>query len=94
MTEKEALLWKQQYTERTIFQNGKLVWPTFEQFATKLKKDFKYKEQIRDAMTLLKTIQQGKQPAEELITEFKLLVGQAGLMDETTFNNNYLIRLF
>jgi hypothetical protein len=44
MTEKEALLWKQQYTEKTIFQDGKIIWPTFEEFATKLKEDFKYEE--------------------------------------------------
>jgi hypothetical protein len=60
MTEKEALLWKQQYLERTLFQaDGTITWPTFKSFYDKIKADFKYEDQIRTAMNQLETIRQG-----------------------------------
>ena len=95
MTDKEALLWKQQYVDRHIIQeDGTVTWPLFKDFTTKLKEDFRYEDQIRNATNQLETIRQGKRTAEELVTEFKLLVGQARLTDETTSDNNHLIRLF
>ena len=45
-------------------------------------------------MTKLQNIQQGKRTAEELITAFKLLVGQAELAAETDSDNQHLIKLF
>ena len=45
-------------------------------------------------MEKLKYLRQGNRNVKELVTEFRLLVGQAGLKDTTTFEQAHLIEKF
>ena len=95
MTEKEALLWKEQYVNTLIDPNtGNITFPSWATFRTKLLDDFKPVDQTRTAMNKLELLRQGNKTAEELVTEFKLLVGQASLGATTTSDNVHLIQLF
>ena len=47
-----------------------------------------------NAMNKLSLIKQGSQSAEELVMEFRLLVGQAGLGNTSTSDHLHLIGLF
>ena len=95
MNEKEALLWKEQYVN-TIMDaaTGAITFPTWAIFQTKVLDDFKPTDQTRDAMNKLELLRQGSKTAEELVTEFRLLVGQAGLAATTTSDNIHLIQMF
>ena len=94
MTEKEAALWKEQYIATRIDNEGVLHLPDWKEFEAKLLEDFRHEDQVRGAMARLERIQQGNRNVEEFITEFKLLVGQAGLTTETFTDNVHLIGIF
>jgi len=80
MEEGEAGEWSEQYIMSKVNANtGKIVLPTYRQFIDKLRDDFKQEDRIGGAMQKLKNLQQGNQTVEELVTEFRLLVSQAGL---------------
>jgi len=93
MTEKEAALWKEQYIGSRV-RNGVLHLPTWKEFEEKLLEDFRFEDQVRGAMAKLEKIQQGNRNVEEFITQFKLLVGQAGLTTESFTDNVHLIGMF
>ena len=57
--------------------------PTLESFANDLEQAFAPTDAVGDAMHRITNMSQGKRPAEELVTDFKLALTQAGMMDMT-----------
>ena len=68
--------------------------PGYGVFITLLKEVFKPADKTGKAMNKLHTIRQGNRPAEELVTEFRLLAGQANLRQTSPSDHLHLIRLF
>ena len=56
-----------------------MMLPGYGAFITLLKEAFKPADKTGKAMNKLQIIRQGNWPAEELVTEFRLLAGQANL---------------
>jgi Zinc knuckle/Retrotransposon gag protein len=94
MTEKEALQWKELSLELMTNDDGDLIFPDYRSFLASLKNAFKPEDRTQDAMNKLTILKQGNRAAEELVTEFRLLAGQAGLSDKTESDNMHLIRMF
>jgi len=94
LTDKEALQWKEQYIDSITTADGDLTFPTYTIFLETLKEAFKPVDQTRDAMHKLTLLKQGSRPVEEMITEFRLLTGQAGLGSSSTSDHLHLIGLF
>jgi len=94
MNTKEAAMWKKQFVTEITGVNGTMTFPTYQDFIDKVQGDFKQEDKVRSATNQLENLQQGKRTAEELVTEFRLLVGKANLTDTTDSDNNYLIRMF
>ena len=65
--------------------------PTFDDFLTELDRAFSPIDSVGDAMHKLQALKQGSKSAEELITEFNLLCGQAGILGS---GDTTLISLF
>ena len=63
-------------------------------FLTEVRKAFWSADQVQDALCKLENLKQGKKTAEQVVTEFKQLIGQAGLTTRTMSDNIHLIRLF
>ena len=81
MNEKEARDWRELYLENLEDPvTGRLVYPTFSAFLTEVHKAFRCADRVQDAMCKLENLRQGKKMAEQVVTEFKQLIGQAGLM--------------
>ena len=70
------------------------MYPTFGAFLAEVRKAFRSTDQIQDALCKLENLRQGKKMAEQVVTEFKQLIGQAGLTTRTTSDNIHLIGLF
>jgi len=68
--------------------------PTYDEFLAKLHADFKQEDEIRDAANRLKALRQGNKTAEELVTEFRLLVGRAGFRGDNERDHYHLIEKF
>ena len=95
MNEKEAKDWRELYLEDIEDPaTGKLVYLTSSAFLTKVCKAFQSADQVQDALCKLENLRQGKKMAEQVVTEFKQLIGQAGLMTRTTSDHIHLIGLF
>jgi len=94
MSEKEAALWKKQFITTITDAQGSMTFLTYTTFITKVRDDFKQEDEVRSAANQLEALRQGKKTAEELVTEFKLLVGKAALTDSTTSDHVHLIRMF
>ena len=95
MNEKEAKDWRELYLESIEDPAiGKLVYPTFSTFLTEVCKAFWSADQVQDAICKLESLKQGKKTAEQVITEFKQLIRQAGLTTRSTSDNIHLIGLF
>ena len=95
MNEKEARDWQELYLKNLEDPaTGRLVYPTFGAFLTKVHKAFWSADRVQDALCKLENLKQGKKMAEQIVTEFKQLIGQAGLMTRLTSDNIHLIRLF
>ena len=95
MNEKEAKDWRELYLKSIEDPaTGKLVYPTFCAFLTEVCKAFQSADQVQDAICKLENLKQGKKTAEQVITELKQLIGQAGLTTRSTSNNIHLIGLF
>ena len=95
MNEKEAKDWRELYLEDIKDPAiGKLVYPTFDAFLTEVHKAFQSADQVQDAIYKLEILKQGKKMAEQVVTEFKQLIGQAGLTTRSTSDNIHLIGLF
>src|SRR5277367_2659534 len=95
MNDLEALKWKELYVEQLEDKdNGDILFPTFPNFVKDVKGAFRQADRTQDAMNKLMALKQGTRTAEELLTEFRLLAGQAGLEDKTPSDNIHLIGLF
>ena len=91
MNEKEALRWKQTYIRSIMNEEGDIVFPTIKGFVTLLANYFKPANQVKSAIHQLNILRQGKKTAEETITEFRLLVSQAGYSADTQTDHLHLI---
>lgn len=94
MTDKEALQWKELFIERKTIANGDIVFPKYADFLKELNDAFKAADRTGDAMNKLVNLKQGNRTAEELVTEFRLLAGQANLGSDSHSDNVHLIGLF
>ena len=94
MTDKEALQWKEQYLTSITDNNGNMMLPGYGAFITLLKEAFKPADKTGKAMNKLCMIRQENRPAEELVTEFRLLAGQANLGQTSPSDHLHLIGLF
>ena len=94
MTDKEALQWKEQYLTLITDNDRNMTLPGYRAFITLLKEAFKPADKTGKAMNKLCMIRQGNRPAEELVTKFRLLAGQANLGQTSPSDHLHLIRLF
>lgn len=94
LTDKEARDWKVLYVRKMIDETGELRFPAINQFIIELQEAFKMEDLTGTAMNKLTLLKQGKKTAEELVTEFRLLAGQAQLDTTTHSDNIHMIRLF
>ena len=95
INEKEAKDWRELYLESIEDPvAGKLVYPTFSAFLTEVCKVFWSADQVQNAICKLENLKQGKKTVEQVVTEFKQLIGQAGLMTRSTSDNIHSIGLF
>ena len=78
MNDKEAAQWREGWI--AAHTRGGTIWfPSFDDFSIELGRVFSPSDVVRDAMHKLRGLKQGSRSAEELITEFTLLCGQAGI---------------
>ena len=95
MNEKEDRDWWELYLENIEGPaTEKLVYPTFGAFLTEVHKAFQSADRVQDAICKLENLKQGKKTAEQVVTEFKQLIRQAGLTTRSTSDNIHLIGLF
>jgi len=95
MTKGEASDWAEQYLESCLDQrNGTIDFPTFTVFLEEINRDFKQEDEVCDAANRLKSLKQGNRTAEELVTEFRLLVGKAGFKGNNDRDHYHLIEKF
>ena len=71
-----------------------MTFPTFSIFMTKLQDAFKAVNPIDSPMQKLALLQQGNRPVEEMITDFRLLVGYATLSTDLASDQIHLIKMF
>ena len=79
MTDKEVLQWKEQYLTSITDNHRNMMLSGYGAFITLLKEAFKPVDKTSEAMNKLCMIREGNRPAEELVTEFRLLARQANL---------------
>ena len=89
----EAQKWKEQFIH-SITSNSRMTFPTFGIFMTKLQDAFKAVNPIDLAMQKLALLQQGNRLVEEMITDFRLLVGDARLSTNSDSDQIHLIKMF
>ena len=93
ITAGEVQKWKEQFI-RSITSNSRMTFPTFSIFMMKLQDAFKAVNPIDSAMQKLALLQQGNRLVEEMITDFRLLVGDARLSTDSPSNQIHLIKMF
>ena len=91
MSEKEALKWKLTFLRSITNREGDLVFPTIKVFMEQIADYFTPTQQKQEAVHQLALLKQGKKTAEEVITEFRLLVAHAGYAVETPSDHLHLI---
>ena len=84
MNKKEALKWKLTFLWSITNREGHLMFPTIKIFMEQIADYFNPTQQKQEAIHQLSLLKQGKKTAEEVITEFRLLVAHAGYSAETT----------
>ena len=95
MNEKEAKNWRELYIKDIEDPaTGKLVYLIFSAFLTEVFKAFQSADQVQNVIYKLENLKQEKKMAEQVVTEFKQLIGQAGLTTRLTTNHIHLIGLF
>ena len=95
MNKKEAKDWQELYLKSIEDPaTGKRVYPTFSALLTEVHKAFQSADRVQNAICKLENLKQGKKTAEQVVTEFKQLIGQVGLTTRLTSNSIHLIRLF
>ena len=90
LADKEAAQWREFWIENYT-QGGMIQFPTFNNFLIELDRAFSPVDSVGDAMHKLRVLKQGSKSAEELIMEFNLLCGQAGIVGS---GDTTLISLF
>ncbi len=78
LTEKEAAQWHKSWVRKNQAASV-IVYPTWAVFVTELRKAFELIDQVGEAMHKIEALRQGTKTAEEVNTEWDLLVGQAGI---------------
>jgi hypothetical protein len=79
MNDGEAANWKEYYLDTLKDPTtGMPKFPTLVTFLGDVQLAFRAADRVRDAVNRLETLKQGKKTAEELVTEFWQIVGQAG----------------
>ncbi len=78
LTDKEAAQWREAWVRRNATA-GNINYPIWTVFERELSSAFRSIDQVGDAMHKLETLRQGEKTAEELNTEWDLLVGQADI---------------
>ena len=92
MAEKEALKWKMTFMRSIINLNsGEMKFPTYKGFLKQITESFLPENQAYDAIHQLALLKQGRRSVEEVITDFRLLVSQAGYTSESATDNLHLI---
>ena len=71
-----------------------MTFPTFGEFMMKLQDAFKVVNPIDSAMQKLALLLHGNRPVEELITDFRLLIGDARLSTDLPSDQIHLIKMF
>jgi hypothetical protein len=95
MTDKEARSWKELFIKRIVdTETGNMNFPTIKGFVDELKAAFRMEDLTETAINKLALLKQGGRTAEELVTEFRFLAGQAQLETRTHSDNIHMIRLF
>jgi hypothetical protein len=90
MNENEALTWKQTFM-RYVINEQKMKFPSFEDFVIEILSYFQPANVLQDAAHKLSMLRQGNKTAEEIITEFRLLVSQAGYSTSTASDHLHII---
>ena len=93
LTSGEAQKWKEQFI-RSITKDRKMTFPTYAEFMNKLQAAFKAVNPVDAAMQKLALLRQGNRPVKTMITEFRLLVGDAGLSVDSASDQIHLIKMF
>ena len=93
ITAGEAQKWKEQFI-CSITSNRLMTFPTFADFMMKLQDAFKAVNPVDTAMQKLALLRQGNRPVEEMITDFRLLIGDARLSTDSPSDQFHLIKMF
>ncbi|PPQ94947.1 hypothetical protein CVT25_003955 [Psilocybe cyanescens] len=95
MQEGNAVIWKQQFVQNKLnLDRGDIDLPTYKEFIDKFQKAFKPEEEDIDALDKLNMLRQKNLTTEQLVTKFKLLVGEAGMSNDSDTVNKLLIEAF
>ncbi|PPQ91806.1 hypothetical protein CVT25_000362 [Psilocybe cyanescens] len=95
MQEGNAVVWKQQFVQNKLnLDTGDIDLPTYKEFIDEFQKAFKPEEEDIDALDKLKMLRQKNLTTEQLVTKFKLLVGEAGMSNDSDTANKLLIETF
>lgn len=91
MNDKEALTWKQTFLRSITNADGEMKFPTIKEFVGYLNNYFRPTNQTQNAAHQLALLRQGNKTAEEIITQFRLLISLAGYSSETQSDHLHLI---
>jgi Ty3 transposon capsid-like protein/Zinc knuckle len=95
MSDGEAANWKEYYLDTLEDPTmGMPKFPTLVTFLKDIRLAFWAADRVRDVVNRLETLKQGKKMAEELVTEFWQIVGQAGMERKSKSDHLHLIRYF
>jgi hypothetical protein len=95
MNDGKAANWKEYYLDTLEDPvTGMLKFPTLVTFLRDIRLAFRATDRVRDAVNRLETLKQGKKTAEELVTEFWQIVGQAGMEQQSKSDHLHLIGYF
>jgi len=94
MNKDEAQKWKMTFLREITNKEGELVFPTIKEFINGLAEYFSPVNLMQDAAHQLALLKQGKKTAEEIVTEFRLLIAQAGYDAKSTSDHLHLIDKF
>ena len=94
MNDKEARIWKGHYINAITGKNLKITYPPFTDFIEALERAFIPADEEGEAMNKLELLRQGNRPVEQMVTDFRMLITQAGLAEETTSDHKHLIKIF
>ncbi|PPQ95184.1 hypothetical protein CVT25_001092, partial [Psilocybe cyanescens] len=95
MQEGNTVVWKQQFVQNKLnLDTGDIDLPTYKEFIDEFQMAFKPEEEDIDALDKLNMLRQKNLTAEQLVTKFKLLVGEAVMSNNSDTANKLLIETF